>query len=356
MEDILALSLLPSSLQREYLNESHSARELVRYSNEHSIAIQPHLRAHYGSDASCAAKKILQKCDKQGFEILTIESQRYPRTLSQIADPPLAVYTKGGDIASKTVSVVGTRNSDALSESVTARLCSDMCAAGYTIVSGMASGIDRIAHLTAINCNSATVGVCANGIDCVYPRSNSDLFEKCGHGLVLLSEHPPMIRAGKWAFARRNRIISGLSGKCVVVKASRRSGAMITARFAVEQGRDLFVCPGYSFDPEYEGCLCLINSGALAIFDTSTILEDEMKNLSEATQVSLFNETDNNREPADITNEIYPFVRDGCRTVDELVLKTGKKPSEVLALIMRLSLSGVAELVGDSVRLCRVRN
>ncbi len=352
MNDLLLLSLLSLPLQREYLNGTRTAAELVEYCRIGSLEVQPHLKGVYGNDPFIAAGRIEQACGKHGHDIVTIESSLYPEYLREIHDPPLVLYTKGGNLPERCVSVVGTRNSDAFSETITDRLCGELCAAGYAIVSGMARGIDRAAHLAALNRAAITVGVCANGIDYMYPRENSDLFARVSFGLVLVSEHPPRIRAGKWAFAKRNRIISGFSRKCIVVKASRKSGAMITARYAVDQGRDLFVCAGHAYDEDYEGCLSLINSGAIAVFDASTVLAEEAMILPQCRD--LFKELPASPPVPETlaANEIYPLIKAGCTTVDELVVRSGKRPSEVLSLVMQMTLSGAAELVGDSVRLC----
>jgi len=350
----LILSLLPAAVQREYLCGRQSAQELVDRCRHENIRPQVHLTACYGNSPRDAAEKIAGVCDKISFSIIPITDCRYPRYLKEIADPPLVLYTRGGEIPEPSISVVGTRDSDPLSESVTERLCSSFCAAGYSIVSGMALGIDRAAHLTALKRGGATVGVCPNGIDHVYPQQNRDLFERAGSGLVLVSEHPPRIRAGKWAFARRNRIISGFSRKCVVVKASKRSGAMITARYAAEQGRDLFVCPGHSYDESYEGCISLINSGAVAIYDASSLIDDISAGADVPVLPYFANEAPNGSPlEAALQNEFYSLVAGGCNTIDELVERTGKPASEVLGGVMQLSLNGQAELLGDHVRICR---
>lgn len=371
VEDLLFLTLMPASVQREFLSGRTCIRKIIETCTGMKTAVLPHLRTRFGNDPFRAVHNIIESSLSAGVSVVPFGSAEYPRFLSEISDPPLVLFVKGGHVPDNCISVVGTRKSDPQSEYITGRLCSSLVSAGYTIVSGMAVGIDRAAHTSALNVNAVTVGICANGPDVLYPRANADLFDRVGRGLVLVSEYPPGIRAGKWAFAKRNRIISGISRKSVIVKASRKSGAMITARYAADQGRDVYACPGVSFDTEYEGCISLINSGAMAVFDASTITgQTETADTADTAafiQASLYEPSDtvtaekikNEDHPPscqDMKNgaylpgdEIYSIVAGGCITVDEIVTRTGMKPSEVLSQIMQLSIAGRAELIGDRV-------
>ena len=175
------------------------------------------------------------------------------------------------------MAVVGTRKSDPKSALIARRISHDLSSQGFTVVSGMAVGIDREAHLGALDAGGKTVGVLANGIDIIYPWPNRDLYQahRSTPGSALVSEYPPGIYvAGQWTFVRRNRIISGLCAGTVVVKAGERSGALITARHAVEQNREVFACAGNSFDEEYAGCHRLVRSGAVLVSSSQDILAE----------------------------------------------------------------------------------
>jgi len=175
------------------------------------------------------------------------------------------------------ISVVGTRNSDEKSEEITKKISGRASKEGYSIVSGMALGIDRNAHLGALQAGGSTVAVLPGGVDVIYPYKNSDIYKMISESPLsaIISEYPPGIGiAQKWTFARRNRIISGMSEAVVVVQAPIKSGAMITARYAIEQNRDLFVCPGNAFDEKYSGCHELIKQGANVFSDMNDFFSD----------------------------------------------------------------------------------
>jgi len=233
-----------------------------------NLKTQEIIAGKYSANPDKASDLIIERCIKQQVRIITIWDKEYPQLLKEIHNPPLVLYLSGTITGSRMISVVGTRDSDEKSEEITRKISSTGVHAGYTIVSGMAAGIDRNAHLGALNAGGKTIAVLPGGVDIIYPYKNKDIYArilKSGQSAVI-SEYPPGIGTGqKWTFARRNRIISGLSEAVIVVQAPVKSGAMITARYAVEQNRDLFVCPGNAFDEKYGGCNELIRDGA-AIF------------------------------------------------------------------------------------------
>ncbi len=223
-----------------------------------------------------AAKQICDKCSLNSVRILDFWDDDYPAFLKEINKPPVVLYCKGNFSPGKSIAIVGTRKSDKRSSEISRRISSELSRSGFTIVSGMAIGIDREAHLGALQSNCATVGVLANGIDIVYPSYNRDVYNAilASDKSSLISEYPPGIYAGKWTFVRRNRIISGLSIGTVIVKAGEKSGALITAKYALEQNREVFACPGYAFDRNFSGCHNLINNGAVLVSGTEDILRE----------------------------------------------------------------------------------
>ena len=242
------------------------------------VSLQQHLAGLYPPDPLDAAELIIEKCYVDGIKILHLWDSAFPVLLSLIHRPPLVFYQKGNGLFNRCIAIVGTRKADPISLRVTDNIVSDIITKGCCIVSGMAIGIDRQAHLSALKAEAPTIGVLAQGIDRIYPQQNMDIFERILTSVnsCLVSEYPPGSRADKWTFARRNRIISGLCLGTVVVKAGEKSGAMITARHAIEQNREVFACPGHAYDPAYDGCHSLIRSGAVLVSCGDDIITEIM--------------------------------------------------------------------------------
>ena len=214
------------------------------------------------------ARKILDQCTDKDIHILTFQDAAYPKRLKNISDPPLVLYYKGRlpDMDdSPLVAVVGTRQASAYGLTAAKRMGYAIAKCGGTVVSGMAFGIDGVSASGALTAGGTVIGVLGCGADVVYPLSNRGLFadvERCG---CLLTEFPPETPPYKWNFPKRNRIISGLSCGVLVVEAPFKSGALITARQAADQGRDVFVVPGNIDVPTCAGSNALLRDGAIAV-------------------------------------------------------------------------------------------
>ena len=212
------------------------------------------------------AQKILQDCADKDIHILTMRDAAYPARLKNISDPPLVLYYKGRlpDFDGQPlIAVVGTRKASSYGMTAAKRMGYGIAQCGGVVVSGVASGIDGVAMAGAMSAGGSVIGVLGNGVDVVYPLSNRALFAdtlRCG---CLLSEFPPGTPPYKWNFPKRNRIISGLSCGVLVVEAPKISGALITARQAAEQGRDVFVVPGNIDVDTCEGSNALLRDGAI---------------------------------------------------------------------------------------------
>ncbi|HRU64963.1 MAG TPA: DNA-processing protein DprA [Spirochaetota bacterium] len=271
------LSILSSPSKLGLYERVHlPPKEICNTLDIDSLTVPEYIAASYGCEPWSAASEIYQTCKKKNFKVVTFSDKNYPLLLKEIHKPPLVLYLQGANLQLPMVSIVGTRNSDKVSESIAFKIAYGVAKAGYGIVSGMAYGIDRFAHLGALKAEGATVGVLPGGIDTTYPQRNRDLYHmiSISESSCLVSEYPPGIVAGqKWCFAQRNRIISGLSVATIVVKAPLDSGAMMTARYAIEQNRELLVCPGNAFDKGYSGCLELIKEGAALVSDFDDIME-----------------------------------------------------------------------------------
>ena len=211
------------------------------------------------------AEEILSDCAAKDVFVITVQDAAYPSRLREIYNAPLLLYGKGAmplfdDEAA--VTVVGTRDRTPYGVQVAEELGYELAKQGAVVVSGLAKGIDAAAHRGALRAGGFTAAILGCGVDVVYPAENRRLYEDILATGVLLSEYPPGTRPEGWHFPERNRIMSGLSLATVVVEADRDSGALITARAALEQGRDVFAVPGPIHAPQSRGCNELIRDGA----------------------------------------------------------------------------------------------
>ncbi len=214
------------------------------------------------------AEKILAACRRENIQILTWQDALYPKRLKNIADPPVVLYYKGNlpEVdALPLVAVVGTRKASAYGLSTAKRMGYQLSACGAVVVSGVASGVDSMAMRGALTAGAQVIGVLGCGADVVYPASNRALYADTVRQGCLLTEFPPGTPPMRGNFPRRNRIISGLSCGVLVVEAPEISGALITARQAADQGRDVFVVPGNIDVPSCKGSNALLRDGAIAV-------------------------------------------------------------------------------------------
>ena len=224
-----------------------------------------------------SAEKILEACDRDNLRILTYQDAAYPNRLKNISDPPLVFYYKGRlpDFDGlPLIGVVGTRSASPYGLTVAKRMGYQISRCGGVVVSGMAFGIDGMAMRGALTAGAPVVGVLGCGADMVYPPSNRALFADTESYGCILSEFPPGTPPLAWNFPKRNRIISGLSCGVLVVEAPEKSGALITARQAADQGRDVFVVPGNIDVPTFVGSNRLLRDGAIAVSHGWDILSE----------------------------------------------------------------------------------
>ena len=270
-------------------------------------------------------------------QVLTLADADYPQALLNIADPPLLLYVKGrldllneaslAIVGSRNATTQGLRNAEAFAQSVSE--------AGLCVISGLAQGIDAAAHRGGLQAKGASVAVVGTGLDKVYPASNRELAHQLAQQGCLVSEFPlgtPPLPAN---FPRRNRVISGLSLGCLVVEASLQSGSLITARMALEQGRDVFAIPGSIHSPQSKGCHSLIKQGAKLVERAQDILEE----LGYLPKYAV----------ADPSLEHPLFEHLGFDPVDTetLARRSGLTIAELSAILLQLELEGaVATLPG----------
>lgn len=209
-------------------------------------------------------------CEK-GVSFVSMEQEEYPKRLRNIIDPPYSLYYKGKlpDPDKRSVALVGARGRSQYGSTAASRLAGELAGQGIEVISGLARGIDSDSHIGALEAGGSTYGVLGCGVDICYPRQNRYLYDKiCEKGGVI-SEYPLASEAIAWHFPERNRIISGLSDVVVVIEARKKSGSLITADYAMEQGKDVYALPGRIFDPLSDGCNQLISQGAGIITNIS---------------------------------------------------------------------------------------
>lgn len=231
-------------------------------------------------------ENVLRWLDDPANTIVCLADPQYPRLLLEIADPPVILYVKGNAslLNQKAMAVVGSRNATPQGVANAAAFSRDLSDAGLTVVSGLALGIDAAAHEGSLDGASSSVAVIGTGLDIIYPARNRALAHKLATQGAMVSEFPLGTAPVAANFPRRNRVISGLSHGCLVVEANIGSGSLITARCALEQGREVFAIPGSIHSPLSKGCHLLIKQGAKLVESSADIL-DEL-GMSKSTTIS----------------------------------------------------------------------
>ena len=218
---------------------------------------------------------LLRKVTESGAQVLTWESSDYPAILKEIPDPPPLLFVKGHLCPEDewAIAMVGTRKATTYGREVARRLARDLAQNGVTVVSGLARGVDGIAHRAALEAGGRTLAVLGSGVDVIYPPEHRQLASQIAENGAVISDYPLGTKPEACNFPARNRIISGLSLGVLVVEAGVRSGALITAGFAADQGRDVFAVPGNILSPASTGCNQLLRDGAAVITEARDVLD-----------------------------------------------------------------------------------
>jgi DNA processing protein len=222
------------------------------------------------------ATQELERLARMGGRAIAWVEPDYPTPLRAVEDSPAIITARGRfDLLTqpRQVALVGARNASANGRRFAHDMARDLSTAGFVIVSGLARGIDGAAHLGALGAPGGTIAVLAGGVDVIYPPEHANLYERLAQEGLIVAEMPPGTEPGARLFPRRNRIISGLSLGTVVIEAALKSGSLITARFANEQGREVMAVPGSPLDPRCRGTNRLIREGALLVEDATQVLE-----------------------------------------------------------------------------------
>jgi DNA processing protein len=287
-----------------------------------------------------------ERMARSGAEFITARDTGYPRLLKEIHDPPIGLYRRGRyEFEARTVAIVGSRRTTLYGQSTAKRLAGDLARLGFCVVSGLARGIDTAAHEGALSVGGRTAGVLGCGVDIVYPPENLELYRRIEASGAILSEFPFGRRADKQSFAMRNRIIAGICDAVVVVESDVSGGAMITARFAGEQGRLLFAVPGRIDQNSSAGCHQLIRDGATLLTSVDDILSelDYLGGLRPRALVTNSTpETQALPTASELTSPetaVFECLRDGSiLSSDAIAVRTGLSAAETGVALMMLEL------------------
>jgi len=282
-----------------------------------------------------------------GGSILYLGDASYPKALAASEDAPPVLFAKGHThlLEKETIGIVGARNASAAGLRLTTSIAKDLGDAGLVVASGLARGIDTAAHTASLE--TGTVACVAGGLDYIYPPENKGLYEKIIQQGLMLSEMPLGTQPQARHFPRRNRLISGLSLGVLVVEAAHRSGSLITARLANEQGREVFAVPGSPLDPRSKGTNGLIQNGAKLTQSAEDILSEladmRRRPLADPAELPLFSPNLNSTID---TTQIRPMILDLLSPtpmeIDEIIRLCEQDASAVLSVILELELAGVA--------------
>jgi len=273
-----------------------------------------------------------------GARVITFLAEDYPKVLLEISDPPPYLYVKGELRGSETaVAIVGSRRASTYGMLTTTRLATALAEQGITVVSGMARGVDTAAHRGALSGGGRSIGVLGCGVDVLYPPENRALFEEMAEKGALVSEFPLGTLPLAENFPRRNRIISGISRGVLVVEAMEKSGSLITAQYALEQGREVFAIPGNINSGASKGTNRLIKQGAKLVECVDDILE-ELPNHRPGRSGGTAVRPDFGLTPQEAA--VYTLLAESPRHIDEIIVKSGLTVGDVSAILLRLELKG----------------
>ncbi len=294
----------------------------------------------------------LERIIRAGINLVSWHDDDYPVRLKEIADPPPVLYFKGTLLPSdeRSLAVVGTRGPTSYGREATAGLTAELAHNGIVIVSGLARGIDGVAHRAALENGGRTIAVLANGLDIVYPREHTNLAQQIVDRGAIVSEYPPGVRPDSRSFPRRNRLISGISLGSLVVEAGEGSGARWTVYHALEQNREVFCVPGSIYSPMSRLTNRLIQEGAKPVSNVTDILEElNLTAVARQVQLPLPVDTDGDPESAllGLLNDDPQHIDDIRRSGDIDIRRSGDLPiSSVSSMLTMLELKGLVRQVG----------
>ena len=315
-----------------------SAAELAEIEGLHRELI--HSIANFNDWAEI--DKEIQRARAAGIKMIPFSDAAYPASLRAIADPPPLLYVKGElrDNDSRAIAIVGSRSASDYGRRIARDLARGLASFGFTVVSGMARGIDGMAHESALQAGGRTLAVLGSGVDHAYPPEHEMLYRRISENGAVISELPMGARPIAFNFPARNRLISGLSLGVVVVEATEKSGSLITASLAAEQGREVFAVPGEAGASRSRGSHRLIRQGAKLVETVEDIIEEIAPQLSrrgDAAPASARSLPENSGPAA---RQIFALLKETSLQVDQVIEQSGLPAPQVLQVLLDLELQG----------------
>ena len=343
----LALSLIQgigSTLMKRLLERFTTPEEVFRAPHDALLEIEGLSQrvAKEIRNGPCTERvdRELALVNEVGAWLLTLDDPRYPRRLKEIYDPPPVLYVRGEvkESDSLAVAIVGSRKTTPYGRWITEKIARDLAKQGVTIVSGMARGIDSLAHWGAISAGHRTIAVLGCGVDVIYPRENRPLLSKIIEQGAVISEFPIRCPPEAGHFPKRNRIISGLAMGVIVIEAGEKSGSLLTAGYALEQGRDVFAVPGNVGASGSRGTNQLIKEGAKVVLSSQDILEEIIPQWSREEE----------RDPEEPKNDLTDAERRICDLlggtplhIDAIIRESGLDAGKASSVLLNLELKGL---------------
>ncbi|NUQ63832.1 MAG: DNA-protecting protein DprA [Pirellulales bacterium] len=344
--DWLALTLVPgvgTALFIRLLARFHSPSNVLRASRSAlEEVVGPKLAQRITQYADVADVDAQQRAmEEYGVTLITMEDPSYPLRLAEIYDPPLLLFVRGAltEQDEHCVAVVGTRRASPYGVRMAEKFGRELASRGVTVVSGLATGIDTAAHRGALSAGGRTIAILGNGVDVVYPQQNADLMDQITRQGAVISQFPMGTKPSPGQFPYRNRIISGMSQGTLIVEAPLSSGALITARHAMEQGREVFAVPGRVEDRTARGCHRLIRDGAKLVESADDVLEELGPLFAPARR----DDGQVVHHPAELLlneleQKVLAAIRTDTTTVDEVVVESGLPVAQVLSTLSVLEM------------------
>lgn len=339
---------------RDLINRYGSAASALEALPE--LSLRGGKKSGHQTYSAAEAQLEIRNANKIGAKLVALGEADYPSWLTTIDGAPPLLYIKGDNslVQRPAIGIVGSRNASALGQKYTRFLSNELGQEDFVICSGLARGIDTAAHQGALE--RGTIAVIAGGMDIFYPPENQELQQQISETGLLVSENPPGFKPRAQDFPRRNRLISGISMALIVIEAGKRSGSLITARMASEQGRDVLAVPGHPLDPRAEGPNSLLRQGAILITKPEDILEVVNPLLDHPPQPQSYNiEEDNEWDLSPDTDDVTLTEREQVANalshsavdIDEIIRATALPAATVRAIILELDLAGRIERHGS---------
>ncbi len=323
------------------LGLAHGARRITAMLAESGSAAVAARRD--GLNLSDAAR-VVEQARREGIDVLIPSDSAFPARLRSIPDPPPVLFARGalGLLERHAVAIVGSRDHSRYGRDVAEMIAQAAGRAGLVVISGMARGLDAVAHQGALDVGGSTIGVLGNGIGVIYPVENTWLYDRVEAQGLQLTEHPPGARGNRGAFPRRNRLISGLADVLVVVEAARPSGTMITVASALEQGRDVMAVPGPITSPTSAGTNQLLKDGAEPLLHPDDLLA-KFPSAPRATvrDAGLLDPPPCSLSPAEA--QVFGALSAGQRHIDDVAEDAGLPVGTVLGVLCGLEIAGWVE-------------